>query len=158
MCCPLICNNLISAVIVCLIMGISGGMSSSLNYAAGKLIGQVCTLHSLPLKFIVELLYDKTILKYVQSLICILHFSLLHWRHNGHDSVSNHQLHDCLLSRLFRRRSKKISQLRVTGLCVGNSPGDSPHKWPVTRKMFPFDDVRFCTVRHFHICENRFWK
>ena len=44
------------------------------------------------------------------------------WRHNGHDSVSNHQLHDCLLSRLFRRRSKKISKLRVTGLCVGNSP------------------------------------
>ena len=46
----------------------------------------------------------------------------LHWRHNGHDSVSNHHPHDCLLNRLFRRRSKKISQLRVTGLCVGNSP------------------------------------
>ena len=26
-----------------------------------------------------------------------------------------------LLNRLFRRRSKKISKLRVTGLCVGNS-------------------------------------
>ena len=33
----------------------------------------------------------------------------LHWRHNGHDGVSNHQPHDCLLNRLFRRRSKKIS-------------------------------------------------
>ena len=31
----------------------------------------------------------------------------LQWRHNGHDSVSNHQPHDCLLNRLFRRRSKK---------------------------------------------------
>ena len=47
----------------------------------------------------------------------------LHWRHNGRDSVSNHQPHDCLLNRLFRRRSKKTSKLRVTGLCVGNSPG-----------------------------------
>ena len=47
----------------------------------------------------------------------------LEWRHNGHDSVSNHQPHDCLLNRLFRRRSKKTSNLRVTGLCVGNSPG-----------------------------------
>ena len=47
----------------------------------------------------------------------------LHWRHNGRDSVSNHQPHDCLLNRLFRRRSKKTSQLRVTGLCVGNSLG-----------------------------------
>ena len=46
----------------------------------------------------------------------------LHWRHNGHDSISNHQPHDCLLNRLFRRRSKKISKLRVTGLCVENSP------------------------------------
>ena len=48
--------------------------------------------------------------------------SALQWRHNGRDSVSNHQPHDCLLNRLFRRRSKKISKLRVTGLCAGNSP------------------------------------
>ena len=47
----------------------------------------------------------------------------LQWRHNGHDGVSNHQPHDCFLSRLFRRRSKKTSKLRVTGLCAGNSPG-----------------------------------
>ena len=67
----------------------------------------------------------------------------LHWRHNDHDGVSNHQPHGCLLNRLFRRRSKKTSKLRVTGFCVGNSPGpvNSPHKGPVTRKMFPFDHV-----------------
>ena len=67
----------------------------------------------------------------------------LQWLHNDHDSVSNHQPHDCLLKHLFRRRSKTTSKLRVTGLCVGNSPGpvNSPHKGPVTRKMFPFDDV-----------------
>ena len=47
----------------------------------------------------------------------------LHWRHNGRDSVSNHQPHDCLLNCLFRRRSKKASKLRVTGLYVWNSPG-----------------------------------
>ena len=70
-------------------------------------------------------------------------FAALRWRHKGPDSVSNHQPHHCLLNCLFRRRSKKTSKLRVTGLCVGNSPGpvNSPHKWPVTRKMFPFDDV-----------------
>ena len=44
------------------------------------------------------------------------------WRHNGRDGVSNHQPHDCLLNRLFGRRSKKTSKLRVTGLCAGNSP------------------------------------
>ena len=47
----------------------------------------------------------------------------LRWRHNGRASVSNHQPHACLLNRLFRRRSKKTSKLRVTGLCVWNSPG-----------------------------------
>ena len=67
----------------------------------------------------------------------------LHWRQNDHDGVSNHQPHGCLLNCLFRCRSKKTSKLRVTGLCVGNSPGpvNSQHKGPVTRKMFPFDDV-----------------
>ena len=31
----------------------------------------------------------------------------------------------------------------LLALCVGYSPGpvNSPHKEPVTRKMFPFDDV-----------------
>ena len=67
----------------------------------------------------------------------------LRWRHNDHAGVSNHQPHGCLLNRLFRRRSKKTSKLRVTGLCEGNSPGpvNSPYKGPVTRKMFLFDDV-----------------
>ena len=62
----------------------------------------------------------------------------LQWRHNGLDGVSNHQPRDCLFSRLIRRRSKKTSKLRVTGLCAGNSPvaGEFPaHKWPVTRKI-----------------------
>ena len=67
----------------------------------------------------------------------------LHWRHNGRDSVSNHQPHDCLFNRLFRRRSKKISQLRVNGLCVGISPGtgEFPAQMASNAKMFPFDDV-----------------
>ena len=43
----------------------------------------------------------------------------LHWSHNDHDGVSNHQPHGCLLNCLFRHRSKKTSKLRVTGLCVG---------------------------------------
>ena len=44
------------------------------------------------------------------------------WRHNGHDGISNHRPHYCLLNCLFRHRSKKASKLRVPGLCEGNSP------------------------------------
>ena len=78
-----------------------------------------------------------------QTLIALDRYIHYVWRPNGRDSVSNHQPHHCLLNRLFRRRSKKTSKLRVTGLCVGNSlgPVNSLHKGQVTRKMFPFDDV-----------------
>ena len=85
------------------------------------------------------------LVNYISYIICRCPYTgkcttPLRWRHNDH---SNHQPHGCLLNRLFRRRWKKTSKLRVTGLCVGNSPGpvNSPHKGPVTRKMFPFDDV-----------------
>ena len=60
-------------------------------------------------------------------------------------SQSHHQHHDCSLNRLFRRRSKKTSKLRVIGLRgIHRSPVNFPHKWPVTLKMFPFDDVIMC--------------
>ena len=65
------------------------------------------------------------------------------WHHTEHDDVSNHQPHQCLLSRLFGRRSKKTSKLRVTGLCAGNSPGtgEFPAQTSSNAEMFPFDDV-----------------
>ena len=67
----------------------------------------------------------------------------LWWRHNERDCMSNHQPHHWLLDRLLGRKSKETSKLRVIGLCVGKSPGlvNYPHKGPVTRKIFPFDDV-----------------
>ena len=65
------------------------------------------------------------------------------WRHNPRDRVSNHQPHDCILNRLFGRRSKKISKLRW--------PVNSLHKGPVTRKSFPFDDVIMLTATRWEI-------
>ena len=67
----------------------------------------------------------------------------LHWRHNEHDGASNHQPHDCLLNRLFRRRSKKTSKLRFNDLCEGNSPvtGEFPAQRDSNAEIVPFDDV-----------------
>ena len=80
---------------------------------------------------------------FIEAVMSLRTHITLQWHHNDHDGVSNRQPHGSLLNRLFRRGSKKTSKPRVTGLCVGNSPGpvNSPHKGPVTRKMFPFDDV-----------------
>ena len=77
---------------------------------------------------------------HTQNLTKPLH-NALHWRHNEGDGVSNHRRLHWLLSCWFMCRSKKTSKLCVTGLCVGNSPVNSSHKRPVTRKLFPFNDV-----------------
>ena len=46
-------------------------------------------------------------------------------------------------NRLFRRRSKKHQSPASLAFVWGirRWPVNSPHKWPVTQKMFPFDDV-----------------
>ena len=69
------------------------------------------------------------ILRLDRHMMSINRFTL-RWRHSDQDGVSNHQPRDCLFNRLFRRRSKKTSKLRVTGLCAGNSPetGEFPAK------------------------------
>ena len=67
----------------------------------------------------------------------------LWWRHNGRDSVSNHQPHDCVLNLYSdadqRKHQSSASLAFVRG--IHWRPVNCPHKWPVTRKMFTFDDV-----------------
>ena len=55
-------------------------------------------------------------------------FKQLQWRDNERDGVSNHQRFDCLINRLFRRRSKKTLKLWVTVLCEENPPVTSKTK------------------------------
>ena len=83
--------------------------------------------------------------------------SSLQWRHNGRDCVSNHQPRHCLLNRLISRRSKKTSKLRVTRLFAKLHlwPVNPPHKWPVTRKMFPFDDIIMSPL--YSTCSCKLW-
>ena len=45
----------------------------------------------------------------------------LQWRNNERHGISNHRRVDCLLSRLFRRKSKKTPRPRVNDLCARNS-------------------------------------
>ena len=69
--------------------------------------------------------------------------STLRWRHNGRDSVSNHQPRHCLLNRYSnadQRKQQSSASLAFVG-GIHRGPVNCPHKWPVTRKMFPFDDV-----------------
>ena len=67
----------------------------------------------------------------------------LQWRHKGRDGASNHQPHDCfstVYSGADQRKYQSSASLAfVRG--IHRWPVNSPHKWPVTREMFPFDDV-----------------
>ena len=86
--------------------------------------------------------------------------STLQWRHSGHNWVSNHQFYDCLLNLFFRRRLKKTSTLRVTGLCEGNSPVTG--KFPAQRASnaenasiwwrHHVGNINHC-LRHWGICK-----
>ena len=69
--------------------------------------------------------------------------SSLQWRHNGRDGISNHLPHHSLLNRWFRRKSKKHQRSASLAFVrrIHRWPVNSPHKWPATRIMFPFDDV-----------------
>ena len=70
------------------------------------------------------------------------------WRLNGLDGFSNHRRIVCLLNCLLRRRSKKTSKLRLSGLCEGNSPvtGEFPAQRASDAEIFPFDDVIMYSV------------
>ena len=70
----------------------------------------------------------------------------LRWRHNGRDYVSNHQPHNCLLNRNSGTDQSKHQSSASLAFVWGNhrGPVNSTHKWPVTRKMFPFYDVIMC--------------
>ena len=78
------------------------------------------------------------------SMVDVESSSTLQWRHNERDGVPKHQPYDSLLNRLFRRKQKKkhqSSESLAFVMGIHRWPVNSPHKGPVTRKMFPFDDV-----------------
>ena len=76
--------------------------------------------------------------------LCLLNIHVaLQWRHKEPHGVLKHRYLECLLSRLFRRTSKKTSKPSVTGLCEGNPPvtGGFPAQRASYTEMFSFDDV-----------------
>ena len=113
-------ENLVCARILIFIVAINGPESNS-----GSIFYYWKVTHTIAVKHLWQ----------EGKCMCRKTLKTLQWRHNGWDSVSNHQPHDCLLNRLFRHRSNNASKLRVNSLCV-RGIHRRPHKWPVTRKKF----------------------
>ena len=73
-----------------------------------------------------------------------VHSTILQWRHNERHNVPNHRRIYYLLNRLSRHTLKRKHQSSASPAFlrgIHRRPVDSPPKWPVTRRMFPFDDV-----------------
>ena len=67
----------------------------------------------------------------------------LRWRHNGRDCVSNHRPHN-FYSTVYSDADQSKHQSSASLAFVWGIHQvlvNSSHTWPVTRKMFPFDDV-----------------
>ena len=67
----------------------------------------------------------------------------LQWRHNEWDGVSNHRRLDfcsTVCSGLAHRKHQSSASMAFEG-GIHRWPVNSPHKGPVTRKMFPVGDV-----------------
>ena len=79
--------------------------------------------------------------------ICHDDLSSLQWRHNEPGGVSNHRRVHSLFNYLFRRRSKKTSKLRVTGICMGNSPIKAAK---VSVSFFNLPEVPVCNALQWH--------
>ena len=77
------------------------------------------------------------------SLLSTRKFDTLQWRHNEHDSVSNHRypiVCSTVCSGADQRKHQSSESLAfVRG--IHWRPVDSPHKEPVMWKMFSFDNV-----------------
>ena len=88
----------------------------------------------------------------------------LRWRRNDRDASQITSLtivYSTVYSDADQRKHQSSASLAfVRGIHRG--PVNSPHKWPVTRKMFPFDDVimtyQFLRCTRLQVNMNSIWR
>ena len=132
------CAVVACAKICCDLMA-SNGVVARRNFDRIWIAGKKPLVKRAPVLFMTGVSFSATVFRIVTYHVFLYILKTLQWRHNERDGVSNHRRLDCLHNRLFSRRSKETSKFRVTG--IHRWPVDSPHKGPVTRQMFLFDDI-----------------
>ena len=102
-------------------------------------------------------MYTKTVLLKTNvnndfSIIKLLAVHALRWRHNGHDGsqiTSLTTVYSIVHSSKDQRKHQRSASLAFVREFT-RWPVNSPHKWPVTRKIFPFVDVNM-TYEHIFV-------
>ena len=123
-------------------MGVSRGLFYCIVFVNGG--GVLTDLVDLKVR---NIFLDSNFLMGITCLVCVVVLIVcndsLQWRQIEHNGVSNHRRLEGLFHRLFRRGSQKHQNSTSLAFVEGihQCPMESPHKRPVTRKMFPFDNV-----------------
>ena len=81
-------------------------------------------------------------------------YAILQWHYNGRDDTSLTIVYLTVYSGADQRKHQSSTSLAFER-GIHRSPVNSPHKWPVTRKMFPFDDVIMNIVFIIHTKQRR---
>ena len=89
---------------------------------------------------------DCTVFSQQIALDVLQYFTALRWRHNGviaSQITSLAIVYSTIYSGADQRKHQSSASPASLAFVRGihRGPVNSPHKWPVTRKMFPFDDV-----------------
>ena len=120
-----------------------GSVSRLPNIVTGMTVDKLVAFESHSRKNKLQVSIDAT-----TSSDTMLMTKSLQWRHNECDGVSNHRRLDCFLNSFLGtdqgKHQSSASLAFVSG--IHRWPVNSPHKGPVTRKMFPFDDVSMIEV------------
>ena len=93
-----------------------------------------------------------------------IHYCFWHWTRFHYDDVIMSTLASQIISLTIvystiysgADQSKHQSSASLAFVCgIHRGPVNSTHKWPVTRKMFPFDDVimGFFQLKDWYICQ-----
>ena len=114
----------------------------------GLLMGRSCvTSHIISPVIFNNILSTKT---YSRSVETSGNMFISQWRHNDHHGVSNHLPSIVCATVCLSWHQRKHQSPRSWPFVRGmrRSPVNSPQKGPVTRKMFPYDDV--IMIRHYY--------
>ena len=92
-----------------------------------------------------KIILCNSIQSFMQIIFCrrnedFVRLTTLLWCHNGRQITSLTIVYSTVYSDAHQKKHQSSASLAfVRG--IHRWPVNSPHKWPVTRKMFPFDDV-----------------
>ena len=113
---------------------------TNIDFVARKQLKNAIEVRALMSKYIVLFHVDVIVISFTKGQQYVKHYSDVRMGAIASQITSLTIVYSTVYSDADQRKHQSSASLAfVWGIHRG--PGNSPHKWPVTRKIFPFDDV-----------------